>query len=82
MPYIYLLEKLARLKPVVVSGLKDLMSQLVVIKDRVVATDDLSLAVALTAPLAGAREDFHLLAKLSERYREREIFVVNQSEQC
>jgi hypothetical protein len=60
-------DKLAKLKPAVLSGIVEIIAELNRIKERVIATADLTEAVSLTAPLAGAREDFHLMAKLCDK---------------
>lgn len=60
-------EKLDRLKASIKQGIAFLIGEFGTINQRVMATPDLSEAVALTAPLANLCEDFHLMARLCER---------------
>jgi hypothetical protein len=60
-------DKLDRLKVSIKQGIGNLINEFASIKERVMATPDLAEAVALTAPLANLREDFHLMARLCER---------------
>jgi hypothetical protein len=60
-------DKLDRLKVSIKQGIGNLIGEFASIKERVMATPDLAEAVALTAPLANLREDFHLMARLCER---------------
>jgi hypothetical protein len=60
-------EKLARLKLSIKQGIAFLIGEFGTVNQRVTSTPDLSEAVALTAPLANLREDFHLMARLCER---------------
>lgn len=60
-------DKLDRLKVSIKQGIGNLIGEFASVKERVMATPDLAEAVALTAPLANLREDFHLMARLCER---------------